>query len=229
MPIHAVIGLGRLGTAIATYLGEHGAEIIAIDADPARVDAVKDSVPRAVCLDATDERALRAAGVAECSTVVLALGEDELEQSVLCTMLLRELGVGRIIARVATDVQAKVLERLGVARVIFPERQIGIQVARQLLSPTMQEMMPVSEGISIAEVTVPSRCVGATLGALQLRRNYGLNAVALRRRSTTVKDDGTVVTAEEFDNLPGPDTALGIGDVLMVVGSYDAVRRFSEG
>src|SRR5687767_12759035 len=107
MSTYAVIGLGRLGAAIATYLAENGAEVIAVDQEPARVDAIKDQVTRAICFDATDERALRASGVQDCAVVVLALGEDQLEQSVLTTMLLRDLGVGRIIARAATDVQAK--------------------------------------------------------------------------------------------------------------------------
>ncbi len=227
MSIYAIIGLGRLGSAVATSLAEHGAEVIAIDQDPARVDAIKDQVTHAVCLDATDEKALKAAGVADCAVVVLALGEGQLEKSVLATMLLRDLGVGRIIARAATDVQAKVLDRLGVSRVIFPERQIGLQVARQILTPTVQDMMPLAEGTSLAEITVPPHLVGKTLGELQLRREFKLNAVAVRHRYTIAGDDGTARTREDLDSLPGPDTALGVGDVLLIVGSDDAIRRFA--
>ncbi len=227
MSTYAVIGLGRLGAAVATYLAEQGAEVIAIDSDPVRVDALKEDVTRAMCLDATDERSLRAAGVAECAVVVLALGENQLEQAVLATMLLRELGVGRIIARVATDVQAKVLDRLGVSRVVYPERQIGIQVARQILSPSVHEMIPISEGTSLAEVDVPARFAGKTLVDLQLRREWGLNAVAIRRRREEVQDDGGVRVVEELDNLPGPETTLGAGDVLLVVGPDERIRRFA--
>jgi trk system potassium uptake protein TrkA len=159
--------------------------------------------------------------------VVLALGEERLEQAVLATMLLRDLGVGRIIARAATDVQAKVLDRLGVSRVIFPERQIGVQVARQILSPSVREMMPIAAGTSLAEVGVPVAFVGKTLGALQLRRDFRLNAVAVRRRREVVQDDGHVEAVEEVDNLPGPDTKLLAGDVLLVVGADESIRAFA--
>lgn len=228
MALYAVIGLGRLGAAIATHLWEQGAEVIGVDVLPARVDALKDQLSKAVCIDATDERALRAVGLAECSVVVLALGEDQLEQAVLATMLLRELGVGRIIARAATDVQAKVLDRLGVSRVIFPERQFGLQVARQILTPTVQEMIPLAKGTSLAEVEVPARHVGKTLEDLRLRRDFGLNAVALRRRREIIHDDGTVRQEEEVDSLPGPETRLGSGDVLLVVGADERIRGFAD-
>ncbi len=228
MSIYAVIGLGRLGAAIATHLWEQGAEVIGIDISPARVDALRDQVTKAVCLDATDERALRAAGVADCSAVALALGEQHLEQAVLTTMLLRDLGVGRIVARAATEVAAKVLDRLGVSRVVFPERQIGIQVARQILSPLVHEMIPIAKGTSLAEIDVPRRLVGKTLGELQLRRDYGLNAVALRHRSEAVTDDAAARYEETVDNVPGPETTLCRGDVLVVVGADDRIRSFAD-
>ncbi|MEK7703728.1 MAG: TrkA family potassium uptake protein, partial [Myxococcota bacterium] len=125
MTTFAVIGLGQLGASVATQLAERGAEVIAIDSDPMRVEQIKDQVARAMSLDATDEKALRAAGVADCDTVILALGEAQLEEAVLITMALRELGVGRIVSRASSDIQARLLLRLGVTRVVFPERQIG--------------------------------------------------------------------------------------------------------
>jgi trk system potassium uptake protein len=228
MATYAVIGLGRLGYAVATSLAESGAEVIAVDEDAGRVDAIKDHVARAICFDATDERALRASGVQDCAVVILAMGENQLEQSVLTTMLLRDLGVGRIIARASTDVQAKVLDRLGVSRVIFPERQIGIQVARQLLSPSVREIVPISEGTALAEIEVPPGLIGKSLGELQLRREFGLNAVGVRRRREVAQDDGTVRTVEDIDNLPGPETRLGAGDVLLVVGPDEKLRAFAK-
>lgn len=221
----AVIGLGQLGVAVATELSEKGADVIAIDSDEARVDAIKDKVATALCLDATDEKALRAAGVADCGTVVLALGEGALEQAVLTTMLLREIGVGRIIARAGSDVQGKVLERLGVSRVVMPERQIGVQVARQILSPAVQELVPISEEASLAEVAVTAAMDGKSLAELQLRRAYGINAVALRHARQVVRDDGTVTSREEVSNVLGPETVLTAGDTLVVVGPDAGIRE----
>ena len=228
MAITAVIGLGQLGEAVATYLSERGMEVIAIDTDLDRVEAIKNRVVRALCLDATNERALRAAGVAEADTVVLALGEKQLEQAVLATMLLRELGVGKIISRAATEVQAKVLERLGVTQVVFPERQVGRQIARQILSPNVRDIIPLSDGTSVAEVTVAANLAGTTIGQANIRSRFGLNVVAVRRPAERTSDDGTIETAWTTDNTPGPSTELRAGDVLVVVGSDDRIRQWAK-
>jgi trk system potassium uptake protein len=227
MALYAVIGLGQLGAAVATQLTEGGGEVIAIDRDSARVDAIKDKVARALCLDATDERALRACGVANATTVVLALGENQLEDAVLATMLLRDLGVGRIIARAGTDVQSKVLLRIGVSKVIFPERQIGHQLARQILMPSVREVVPLAEDASLGEIEVPRSFVGKNLAELKLRAEYGVNAVAVRRKHEVVADDGTAQETETVISNVGPETVVEKGDVLVVVGTDQAVRGIS--
>lgn len=228
MSLYAVIGLGQLGAAVASQLTDGGGEVIAIDRDVGRVEAIKDKVARAMALDATDERALRASGIADSSTVVLALGENQLEEAVLATMLLRDLGVGRIIARAGTDVQAKVLQRLGVSRVVFPERQIGTQLARQILMPSVREIVPLAEDASLAEVEVPRAWVGKNLAELKLRAQYSVNAVALRRKHDAVQDDGTSHEIESVVSNVGPETIVEKGDVLVVVGTDEAVRALSQ-
>lgn len=228
MAVFAVIGLGQLGAAVARQLTEGGGEVIALDRSEARVDNVKDHVARAFCMDATDERSLRATGIADSSTVVLALGENQLEEAVLTTMLLRDLGVGRIIARAGTEVQAKVLERLGVSKVIFPERQIGTQIARQLLMPTVREVVPLADDASLAEVEVPRAFVGKSLADLKLRAQYGVNAVALKRRHEVVQDDGSAKHRETVVSNLGPETVLELGDILVVVGDDKAVRTLAS-
>ena len=227
MALYAVIGLGQLGVAVATQLTEGGGEVVAIDSDSARVDAIKDKVARALCLDATDERALRASGVADSSTVVLALGENQLEEAVLATMILRELGVGRIVARASSDVQAKVLQRIGVSKVVFPERQIGHQLARQILMPSVREIVPLAADASLAEIEAPRSFVGKNLAELKLRAQYGVNAVALRRRRDIVKDDGIAEEADTVVSNVGPETVVEKGDVLVLVGADEAVRALS--
>jgi trk system potassium uptake protein len=224
-----IIGLGQLGQAAALYLADNGIEVIAIDRDAARVEPLKDRVAIAMSLDSTDERALRACGIAECATVLLALGENQLEEAVMTTMLLRELGVGRIISRASSDVQAKVLERLGVSRVIFPERQIGQQVARQIMMPEVHELVPLSEGLALAGVRVPDSLIGRTIGEAEVRRRYGLSVVALKSLHEEAKDDGRVEAIWRTDNNPGPETVMRAGDVLLVVGAENAVRELVRG
>lgn len=228
MARHAVIGLGQLGRAVALYLAEQGEEVIAIDRDEARIDEIKDQVARAYCADATDAKALRATGVADCATVVVAFGENDLGQAVLTTMELRELGVGKIVSRARTDVEARVLERLGVAKVVFPERQIGIQLARQIMAPFVHDLVPISEDASLAEIEVPRRFDQKTLAELAVRKSHGLNVVAVKRRRPRVRDDGSMTTDETVESVVGPETRLGAGDVLVVVGSNDSVRAWVE-
>ena len=228
MKTFAVIGLGQLGIAVAEYLSANGAEVIAIDRKMESVEAIKDVVARALCMDATSEKALREAGVVECQCVVLALGEGQLEEAVLTTMLLRQLGVGRIISRAATDVQGRVLETLGVSRVVFPERQIGVQIARRLLSPSVHELVPLTEGTSMAEVSIPDKLWGKSLAEIQLRREFGVNAVAIKTPVETAADDGAIELNWEIDSMPGPDSRLGKGDILVIVGPDDGIAQFME-
>lgn len=228
MALFGVIGLGQLGSAVATSLAKHGGEVIAIDSDAARVEAIKDDVTRALCMDATEEKTLRAAGVADCDTVVLALGEHQLEEAVLAVMILRDLGVGRIISRAGSDVRAKVLEKVGVSRVVFPERQIGMAIARQILTPALHEMVPISAGHSLVEIDVSADMQGRTLAQLHLRRAHGLNVVAIRRRREVARDDGSVEVREELDSAPGPESKLTSGDILVVVGADERIRAFGE-
>lgn len=226
MAIYGVIGLGQLGAAVASYIAEHGGEVIAVDSNLARVEAIKERVPRALCLDATDERALRAAGLADCETVVLALGEAQLEEAVMTTMLLRDMGVGRIVSRAGSDVQGKVLERLGVSRVVFPERQIGTQIAREVLTPAALEVVPFREGISVASFEIPEEWSGSALQQLALRRRFGVTVVAVRRRADRVRDDGSVEGAAIVDAEPGPETVLQPHDVLMVIAKDEKLHAF---
>ena len=228
MSTTAVIGLGQLGAAVARYLADHGADVIAVDKNMARVEALKDHVARAVCLDATDERALRAAGVADAGVVVLALAEDQLEGAALTAMVLRELGVGKIISRAGSEIQAKVLERLGVSKVVFPERHMGVQIARQILNPSVVELLPLSRAASLGEVLVPESLAGQTIGEVGMRKRFRLNVVAIKRRTKEVRDDGTVEQGFEMDEQPGADTKLAVGDALVVVGTDQDIRAFSE-
>ena len=228
MHTYAVIGLGQLGESVARHLSGKGAQVIAIDRDMARVEGVKDHVARAVCMDSTNDSALREAGVVECGTVVLALGENQLEEAVLTTMLLRQLGVGRIVSRAASDIQGMVLERLGVSRVVFPERQIGIQIARQLLSPGVVELVPLSEGSALVEVLIPEQFWDKTLNDIQLRRDWGLNAVAIKRELESATDSGDIVKRWEVNSLPGPESRLNRGEVLVLVGTDENIARFTE-
>ncbi len=145
---YAVIGLGRFGFSVAKTLAKYDAEVIAIDSEEERVKKAADFVTYAVQLDAIDEKALRSVGVQNVDTAIVSIGEN-IEASILVVMLLKELGIRNIIAKAVTTLHGKVLQNLGVNRIIFPERDMAIRVAHSLIRPSVLEQLELSQEYSI--------------------------------------------------------------------------------
>ena len=205
---------------MATTLVELGHDVIGIDGDEARVQELADILPHAVQLDATDEKALRAAGIKDVDVAVVSIGEH-LEASLLVVMQLRELGVKTIVAKAVTPIHGRILEKLGVSRVIFPEREMAVRVAHSLVVPNAMDYIELSREFSIVEVPAPDTFVGRTLKQLELRPRLGLTLVAIKRRS-----DGSdrIVT----NITPAADEKIQRGDVLALLGSNDRLSRLDE-
>ena len=182
----AVIGLGRFGFSVAKTLAKYGSEVIAIDREEERVKKVSEFVSYAVQLDAMDEKALRSVGVQNVDTAIVSIGEN-IEASILVVMLLKEIGIRNIIAKAVTTLHGKVLENLGVQRIIFPERDMAIRVAHSLIRPNVLEQLELSQEYSIVELPTPPRLIGKTLKESQLRSKYGVNLIAIKRKVTTEK------------------------------------------
>jgi trk system potassium uptake protein len=206
----AVIGLGRFGSAIATTLASLGHDVIGIDAREENLTDVSDVILQALELDATDEKALRAAGIEDVDAAVISIGEN-IESSVLVVMLVKELGVKTIVAKATTPLHGRILEKLGVSRVIFPEREMAVRVAHSLIVPNVLDYIEFSGSFSIAEMNAPREFVGKSPRQLALRAKFGLTLIAIRRTSDT---DGTVITAIS----PSPDEAIRSGDILSLLG-----------
>jgi trk system potassium uptake protein TrkA len=168
----AVIGLGRFGSAVATTLHSLGHDVIGIDADPERVRRIGEILAHAVELDATDERALRAAGVQDVEVAVVSIGEN-VESSVMIVMLLQEMGVRTIVAKATTPLHGRILERLGVSRVVFPEREMAVRVAHGLVVPNVLDFIELMPDFSIAELPAPAAFVGRTPGSSSCGRATG--------------------------------------------------------
>jgi trk system potassium uptake protein TrkA len=215
-----VIGLGRFGSAMATTLVELGHDVIGVDGDEARVHELSDALTHALQIDATDEKALRAAGIQDVDVAVVSIGEN-IESSLLVVMQLRELGVKTIVAKAVTALHGKILEKLGVSRVIFPEREMAIRVAHSLVMPNVIDYIELSRDFSIVELPAPEAFVGKTLKQLELRPRLGLTLVAIKRKAT---DADTVVT----NISPTADEVIRRGDVLAVLGSNDRLNRLDE-
>jgi trk/ktr system potassium uptake protein len=180
--LFAVIGLGRFGFKLATTLAEKGAEVIAIDSNRALVDEIKDLVSQAVCLDSTDEKALRAVGVQDVDAAVVAIGVN-IEASILTTALLRRLGVSRVIGRAMTKLQGQILQEVGAKKVVYLEDQMGEQVAHSLIAPHVRERITLGTGHSLVELMPRKAFIGRTLAEIDFRAKYGVNIIATENAS----------------------------------------------
>ncbi|WP_258171385.1 TrkA family potassium uptake protein [Paenibacillus sp. R14(2021)] len=216
---YAVIGMGRFGTSVAHTLSNLGFDVLAIDADEERIQEVSDWVTHAVATDSTDEEALKSLGLRNFDVVVVAIGED-IQASILTTLILKELGVAEIIVKAQSELHGKVLSKIGADKVVFPERDMGMRVAHHLISPNIMEYIELSKDYSIVEVKAPAFTVGRNLKQLDIRARYKCNVLAIK--------SGT-----EMNISPYPEETIKASDVLVIVGKNedlaDVELAFAEG
>jgi trk system potassium uptake protein TrkA len=210
----AVIGMGRFGRSVATTLHHLGHQVLAIDKDAETLSHIADDVTHAVQLDSTEAEALRGVGISNFDAVVVAIG-NYIQESILTTLVLKELGCKKIVAKAVDERQAKVLERVGADVVVHPERDMGARIAHTLSSPSVLDYLEVSPTFSIEELSVSERLAGRTLGELDLRRKYGISVLLIRR-------DGQLLIS------PGAEVPLQTGDVLVVVGENRQLTRLES-
>ncbi len=211
----AVIGLGRFGSAMATTLTELGHEVIGIDSDEEKVARLSDVISVALQVDAIDEKALRAAGIQDVDVAIVSIGEN-VESSLLAVMLVRELGIRQIVAKATTPLHGRILEKLGVTRVIFPERDMAVRVAHSLVVPNVLDYIELSRDFSIIELPAPPDFVGHSIRELAIRTRYGLTLIAIRRK--TGQHEATTVG-------PSADDRIEAGDVLALLGPNEQLSR----
>ncbi|MDI6737342.1 MAG: TrkA family potassium uptake protein [Nanoarchaeota archaeon] len=209
-----VIGLGRFGTSVAETLELLGNSVLAIDRDRNKVNAIKDKVTAAKQVDAIDAEALREAGIANCDAVVIAIGED-IESSVLATLVVKELGIQRVIVKAKNDLHGKVIEKLGVERVIYPERDMGARIANQLVSSDVLEFIELSPDYSLEEVKACEDMVGKSIKDIKLREKYNIVIIALRRKNNV-------------HVLPSADEKITSGDILILIGATKDIKAFGK-
>ena len=182
MSIHksyAVFGLGRYGRAVATELVNSGAEVLAIDMDETLVNSAIADIPFCKCADVTDAETIEQLGIANMDVVIIAMA-NHLEASVMAVMLCKEAGVKTVIVKCAEEMHRKILSKVGADKVVFPENESGIRLAKNLLSSGFVDVMELSEDVSLVELDVKPEWVGKTLIELSLRKKYAINIVAIR-------------------------------------------------
>ena len=175
---YAVFGLGRYGMAVATELVKSGAEVIAVDSNEKLVSAAASVIPVCKCADVTDPEVIGQLGIANVDTVIIAMASS-VEASVMAIMLCKEAGVGMVIAKCADEMQQKILSKVGADKVVFPENESGIRLAKNLLSAGFMDIIELSDHVSMVELEVRDEWVGKTLLELNLRKKYTINVVAI--------------------------------------------------
>jgi len=221
----AVIGIGQFGISIAKALAQNGIEVMAIDSDQSVIEMVKDDVAYAVCLDATDKKALLSQDIDDYDTVVVAIGND-FEQELLCIVTLIEIGINRIIARARGDAQKRILEKVGIKEIFSPELEVGIIVAERLLNPNLVSYLQLPDGYKIAELIAPRNTIGRTLGDIDLRDRYKLSLITIKKQFHIEGEKSAV--EQHISGVPDSKTILEELDNLVIFGKSKDIDRFVE-
>ena len=197
---YAVFGLGRYGTAVARELVANGMDVIAVDTDERIVNAAADELPICKCADITDPDVIRQLAIANVDVVIIAMANN-LEASVMAVTLCKEVGVETVIAKCANEMHQKILTRVGADKVVFPENESGIRLAKNLLSSGFVDMVSLAKNVSMIELDVKAEWVGKNLIELNLRKKYSINVVALRKGDMVSVDIDPHAPLQERDKL----------------------------
>jgi trk system potassium uptake protein TrkA len=220
---YAVIGLGTFGFKLATTLAELGCQVLAIDNDRERVQAIKDLVTDAVVLDATDKAAMDSLDLASLDMVVVSVGH--LEDSVLISLYLKEAGVSEIVVKALNADHVKIVELLGVSRVVLPEEEMAVRLAGSLLTPNIIDHIPLSPGHSIVEVKAPESFWGSTIGDLDIRKKFKVEVIALKKYVISKLDGKESVDESKTRVVPSASEIINSGDALVVIGKNEDIEK----
>ncbi|GEN83977.1 ktr system potassium uptake protein C [Sporosarcina luteola] len=209
-----VIGLGRFGGSIVNELIALKADVMAIDISPERVEEFAQIATTAVAADTTDESALRSLGIRNFEHVVVAIGEN-IQASILTTLILKEVGVKKITVKAQNDYHEKVLRKIGADQVVHPERDMGKRIANNMVSNNILDYLELSDEYSIVEIRANEKIAGSTLIDLDIRAKYGVNIVAIKRQTQILVSPQAI---EEIE----------LNDILIVIGSDVDIHTFER-
>ncbi|WP_090988404.1 TrkA family potassium uptake protein [Bacillus sp. OV322] len=210
----AVIGLGRFGGSIVRALAEEGMEVLAIDTNEERVNEFALVASHAVIGDSTDENVLKSLGIRNFDHVIVAIG-DNIQSSILTTLMLKEMGVENITVKAQNDYHERVLLKIGADRVVHPERDMGRRIAHNIVSNNVLDYLELSDEHSIAEIAASSKMTGKSVIDLDIRAKFGINIVAIKRGKEIIVSP---LATDIFQN----------GDILIVIGADDDISRFER-
>ncbi|KNF07487.1 Ktr system potassium uptake protein C [Gottschalkia purinilytica] len=209
-----VIGCGRFGESVAKNLYKQGYDVMAIDKDEEIIKEISEFVTHAVQADAIDENTLKSIGIRNFDVAIVSIGSD-VQASIMATLIVKELGVKTVVAKAQNDVHAKVLYKIGADRVIFPERDMGIRVAHNLVSTNILDFIELSPDYSVIEIEALPEWEGKALKDLKLPNKYGINIMAIKHENN-------------INISPYADDIVKKGDILIVIGHTEGLRKLEH-
>lgn len=197
---YAVFGLGRYGLAVAKELVENGAEVLSVDHNEELVNDAISELSICRCADVTDPEVIKQLGISNVDVVIIAMS-GSLETSVMATALCKEAGVETVIVKCSNEMHAKILSRVGADKVVLPERESGIRLAKNLLSSGFVDILELTSDISLVEIDVKSEWIGKSLVNLNLRKKYSVNVIAIQQNNDVTTDIDPTKPLEETMKL----------------------------
>ncbi len=211
--IYGIVGLGRFGYALALELAASGSEMIVLDQDEEKVREMREYTENAYVVSSLDKKTLSETGIQNCSIAIVCIGE-QMDMSILTTLHLVSLGVPKVISKASSQEHGEILEKLG-AEVVYPERDMAIRLAHRLETSRMLDYIQLSEKLNISKLLVPSHLIGKTVLDANLRKEFGVNIIAVENGGVLIE---TVAPTYEFRR----------GDILFLSGSRDGLNRLAE-
>ena len=207
----AVLGVGSFGESVAVELQNLGCEVIAVDNDMERIEEIADSVSYAMRADFGEPEVIRSLGARNLDGVIVAVAEN-MDSSIMATLVSKEIGVPYVMAKAKTDLHATVLRKIGADAVIFPEVDMGKRIAKTLASANFADWLSLSPDFSIVEIKIPEKWVGKSLIELDVRRVHAVNVVAIK-------------TGDDVEVNPDPARKLEEGMIMVLVGANEALEK----
>lgn len=214
MKQYVVVGCGRFGSSVARTLYKMGHNVLAIDSNEETIQNISDEVTHAVQADATDECALKSLGIRNFDVAIITIGSN-IQSSTMATLIVKELGVNYVVAKANNEIHSKLLLKIGADRVVFPERDMGMRVAHNLVSSNILEYIELAPDYSIMEIAAFDEWVGKTLLDINIRSKYGINVMAIKHK-------------HEINLSPIAMDRIEKDDVLVVIGHNKALKKLEK-
>lgn len=210
----AVLGLGSFGWSVALTLSEMGCDVLVVDDSYEKIQEISEQVSYAVKADVSDPEALQALGGRNLDGVVVAISEN-LEASIMATMLSKEMGIPLVLAKAKDQLQGTILEKVGADVIVYPEKEMGNRVAMNLMAREFMDWISLSNDYSMVEILIPDKWVGQSLADLKIRERFGINVV------------GTILDGE-VDVTLDPQKPLPAGVILIMIGANEILEKFDS-